>query len=288
MAAEAKSKGYVRLGRPHAGLREAPDLDGGVVVAGDRLFSDDHENPFFMDNVTSRLQRAPHDHMKNKRAIGRRGRANSAREREAQGREGYDLELLGARASSSSAHDRAHRFPSLKGDVHAKFHGDRLHEGVALNAEFHGGPHHGGPFGSDADFRSGFHHGGPFREHNRPVRGDHLRSRNRFPEEYENSEWFDSMDEGEGLVDVLLGFFFFVGAATLLLLPFFLLVLALKRMARREGGRSRVGAGGPDVAAAPDGYQALPEDGGEQELEEDDDAIVVTGTPVNPPPSVNL
>lgn len=197
------------------------------------------------------------------------------------------------------------------------FHGGRRHNGDRFGpgGEFNSG-HHGGPFSLDAEFLNDHpyhrhHHGGPFREHNRQQRGDHLRSRNRLPEEYENSEWFDSMDEDEGLVDIVLGFFFIVGASTLLLLPFFLLARALKKMGRR-GGRSRGDADGPSppapsssvfgfasrrrahaasVAAAADGYQALPEDAGEGEgvgEDSDDDAIVVTGTPVNPPPSVHL
>lgn len=296
-------------------LLKGPDVD---VEVADRLPFDDGE-----DRLTGGLKRAPSDADK-KRAVWRQERERRVREREARGRgeqilaiEAQDPEPL-----SNTIHGRVHRSHSRAGVDLEEIHGGRHHAGRVSHhhegqfgpgAEFHEGPHHGGPFGSDAEFPSGFqhHHGGPLREHNRPERGDHLRSRNRLPEEYENSQWFDSLDDDEGLLEIVLGFFFLIGAATLLLLPFFLLARALKSMGRRGGGRSCDGAGGAEepssvlgfaarrrahaanVAAAADGYQALPEDDGEQEQglaeeEEDDDAIVVTGAPVNPPPSVHL
>lgn len=305
-----------------------PGFIGGVLE-DDLLYYDGPDFPPRVDSrVIDRSERPPHT--LKKRAFGRQEREHTAREREARGHgvpglaleAPEDFEALEGPARHSTVLDRVHRFPIRVGDDRVEFHGARHHERAfgpdgefhigrhhegmpALGPELHGNPHHGDPFGSDADFHSGFRHGGLLREHSRQERGGHLRSRNRFPEEYENSEWFDSMDDGEGLVDVVLGFFFLIGAATLLLLPFFLLARALKRMGRRGGGRSHDGSGGngfaarrrahaANVAAAADGYQALPEDGGEEEEEEEElteddrDGIVVTGTPVNPPPSVHL
>ncbi|CAN0488111.1 unnamed protein product [Laminaria digitata] len=303
----------------HEGLDFNLDLARIEDVDEERRFSDDAARPFFRDRLTGRLDGAPLD--RKKLPFGReareereeRAREREARKREARGRAAHELEAAGAaHHDRSSVHDRFHRFSSLVDDnnVDAVFsHPDG--PTVVLDGEFHGGRHHhhqGGPFGSDMEFHhhggprhmefpGGHHHnGGPFREHNRQERGDHLRSRNRLPEEYENSEWFDSMDDGEGLVDIVLGFFFLVGTVTLLLLPLFMIARALKNMGRpvvlpsssEFGARRRAHAA--NVAAAADGYQALPEDGGEEELveEDDDDAIVVTGTPVNPPPSVHL
>lgn len=303
-------------GWPNVALVQGPEV--GVKADGRHLFDDDYVL----------AASAPH-HTHKKRAFGRRERERTAREGEARGRgvQGLaleapeNLESLEGHDRLSTVHARFDRPPVRVGDNRVEFHGARHHEEAfgpdgefhggrhhkkmfALGPEPHGNPHHGEQFGSDADFRLGFPHGALLREHNRQERGGHLRSRNRFPEEYENSEWFDSMDDGEGLVDVVLGFFFLIGAATLLLLPFFLLARALKRMGRGGDGRSHDGSGGTgfaarrrahaaNVAAAADGYQALPEDGDEQEEDEelaaeDDDEIVVTGTPVNPPPSVHL
>lgn len=128
-----------------------------------------------------------------------------------------------------------------------------------------------------------------FHEHNnRQNRGDHIRYRNRLPDEYEDSQWFEDLDleDGVDFVEGVLGFFFFIGSITLVLLPFFLLASALKRMvrlARRSHSSAGSGSGSPPApAAAPEGYQALLED------VSDDDAAVVTGTPVNPPPSVHI
>lgn len=124
--------------------------------------------------------------------------------------------------------------------------------------------HHGG-------FHEGFHEG---------SQHDHMRFRNRLPDEYEEM-WFEDMDdEGCDFVEAVLAMFFFIGAFTLLALPVILFARTLKRMVRR--GRSARYSAAP--RAAPDGYQAMPEEKDSM----DEDAIVVTGTPVNPPPSVNV
>lgn len=122
----------------------------------------------------------------------------------------------------------------------------------------------------------------------RHHRGDHIRFRNPLPEDFENqrawlSDSFDADGDGPDLIEAVLAFFFFIGAVTLMLLPFFLLGRALKRMVRNGGGGD---------AEAPDGYYALPEDAAAAGMvsadDDGDDSIVVTGTPVNPPPSVHL
>lgn len=135
------------------------------------------------------------------------------------------------------------------------------------------------------------------REHHH-AGGDHIRFRNRLPEDYENrGAWFEDSfltdEDGPDLAESILALFFFIGAFTLLLLPFFLLGRALKRMVRHTRG-------GDGAGDAPDGYRALSgEDrlavgdgggggGGGGGVVDDDDAIVVTGTPVNPPPSIHL
>lgn len=143
-------------------------------------------------------------------------------------------------------------------------------------------------------------------DHNHHQHGDHLRNRNRLPEEFEDPRF----ERGSDLIESILAFFFFVGAFTLLLLPFFLMGRAIKLMVRNARRASRSssassismppapassGFGGCSVrrrvdtanaAAAAEGYQALPEDSSDES--NDDDAIVVTGMPVNPPPSVNV
>lgn len=136
--------------------------------------------------------------------------------------------------------------------------------------------------------------GGPHVHSKQHHHGDHIRFRNRLPEDFENNRaWltdsFDMDGDGPDLVEGVLAFFFFVGACTLLLLPFFLLGRALKRLVHSSRG--------DDEDAAPDGYYALPEDAATADASavaagmvsaDDDDSIVVTGTPVNPPPSVHL
>lgn len=127
-------------------------------------------------------------------------------------------------------------------------------------------------------------HGGFHEHNNRHNRGDHLRFRNRLPDEYEESQWFDNLDLDRSfdVVETALAFFFFIGAFTLMVLPFVLLVRSIKRMVIRARRSHSSAASPPAPAAAPDGYQALPDD------PSDDDAVVVTGTPVNPPPSVQI
>lgn len=139
-------------------------------------------------------------------------------------------------------------------------------------------------------------------------RSHHIRSRNSLPDKYEESGWFEDLelDEGCDYVEGALTVFFFVGAFTLLFFPFFLLARALKRMVRnaRESHYNGASAVLPSMpprpassgfgdcaerrrgtaAAAAYGYQALPDV--EDSAATDDDAIVVTGMPVNPPPSV--
>lgn len=120
---------------------------------------------------------------------------------------------------------------------------------------------------------------------------DHIRSRNRLPEDLENRgrAWLEDSLDGEdiGPVEGILAFFFFIGTCTLLLLPFFLLGRALRKLVRAGAG----GAGGGS-GDAPDGYQALPDDTtaavAAGRRGDDDDNVVVTGTPVNPPPSIHL
>ena len=145
--------------------------------------------------------------------------------------------------------------------------------------------------------------GGQQPEHHRRHGGDHIRFRNRLPEDFDfeksdhHLRWFeDSFDpdgDGPDLVEGILALFFFVGAFTLLLLPFFLLGRALKRLVRSARG---CGGGGDEDEDAPDGYLALPDDAASvpavsaahDHHDDDDDSIVVTGTPVNPPPSVHI
>lgn len=137
---------------------------------------------------------------------------------------------------------------------------------------------------------------------------DHLRYRNQFPDDYEDSRWFEDSFEGDMDCDFLQGllaFFFFVGAFTLVLMPFVLFARALKGMVRGHVHRSSASfsaqpgsapfAFGDFVrrshtaeAAAPEGYQPLPEEASPNTQDSDDEAVVVTGTPVNPPPSVNI
>ncbi|CAB1118846.1 unnamed protein product [Ectocarpus sp. CCAP 1310/34] len=122
---------------------------------------------------------------------------------------------------------------------------------------------------------------------------DHIRSRNRLPEDLETRgrAWLEDSLDGEdiGPVEGILAFFFFIGTCTLLLLPFFLLGRALRKLVRAGAG----GSGGSGSGDAPDGYQALPDDAttavaAADRRGDDDDNVVVTGTPVNPPPSVHL
>ncbi|CAM9565229.1 unnamed protein product [Ectocarpus sp. 12 AP-2014] len=123
---------------------------------------------------------------------------------------------------------------------------------------------------------------------------DHIRSRNRLPEDLENRgrAWLEDSLDGEdiGPVEGILAFFFFIGTCTLLLLPFFLLGRALRKLVRAGAGTVGGGSGSGD---APDGYQALPDDAtaavaAADRHGDDDNNVVVTGTPVNPPPSVHL
>lgn len=132
-------------------------------------------------------------------------------------------------------------------------------------------------------------------DHRRPG-GDHIRFRNRLPDDLDLESrrgaaagWladsFDVDGDGPDLVEGILALFFFIGAFTLLLLPFFLLGRALKRLVR---------SGHDDDDDAPDGYRPLPDDAAAAapaaalSAHDDGDSIVVTGTPVNPPPSVHL
>lgn len=149
-------------------------------------------------------------------------------------------------------------------------------------------------------------HGSFVHDHNHHQHGDHLRYRNRLPEEFEDPRF----ERGSALIESILTFFFFIGAFTLLLLPFFLMGRAIKLMVRNARRASRSssassvsmppapassGFGGCPVrrrvdtanaAAAAEGYHALPEDSSDESS--DDNTIVVTGMPVNPPPSVNV
>lgn len=116
---------------------------------------------------------------------------------------------------------------------------------------------------------------------------------------------FDSTDS-EDIVKIFHAedrFSLFVGYLSLGLIIVFVVTRAVKTLARHTN-RHR-GADGDD---APGGYQALPEDddaaaastvpasdrppsvsaSGEGDYVDDDDALVVTGTPVNPPPSAHL
>ncbi|CBJ29527.1 expressed unknown protein [Ectocarpus siliculosus] len=127
---------------------------------------------------------------------------------------------------------------------------------------------------------------------------DHIRSRNRLPEDLENRgrAWLEDSLDGEdiGPVEGILAFFFFIGTCTLLLLPFFLLGRALRKLVRAGAGGGGSGSGSGSGSDAPDGYQALPDDAtaavpaAAGRRGDDDDNVVVTGTPVNPPPSVHL
>lgn len=161
----------------------------------------------------------------------------------------------------------------------------------------------------------GHHHGrrGRFHDHSHHENShhDHLRYRNRLPDDFDRGSWHDSFEgdfEDCDFVQGLLAFFFFIGAFTLFLLPFVLFARALKRLARGTASsrfpRSSSTPPGPSssafgvfarrresntaaASAAAAGYQPLPEEPTTAQ-DDDDDAIVVTGTPVNPPPSVNI
>lgn len=91
----------------------------------------------------------------------------------------------------------------------------------------------------------------------------------------------------------------FLSCLPLVLIGCFFILRGLKRLAQRMN--RHCDSGGGDT---PDGYQALPGDaavpasrrqgkgadraGGGSDHVDVDDAVVVTGTPVNPPPSVRV
>lgn len=108
---------------------------------------------------------------------------------------------------------------------------------------------------------------------------DRIGNRNHIPDD----EFLLENDQGGKMLLTVLAFFFFVGASTLIIMPFLLFARALRRLVRgnRRARATPFSRRNGAVAGAPEGYEALPED-------TDDDAIVVTGTPVNPPPSVNI
>lgn len=154
------------------------------------------------------------------------------------------------------------------------------------NGRLRGRPSHSRFSGGEVTFEEHVPrpHGGFHEHNNRHNRGDHLRFRNRLPDEYEEPQWFDDLDLDRSfdVVEATVAFFFFIGAFTLMVLPFILLARSIKRMVIRARRSHSSAASPPGPTAAPEGYQALLDDAS------DDDAVVVTGTPVNPPPSVHI